>query len=149
MGLVSGDGGGFEGGGGYLSFPLDSGWIDGDEVPEDFAGDEGLLAESWGPFGLQDGLPVRSEPELGVPEVAHSGVAGAGQGFCGRAFGIGGHHRLPDEEGLHVALRQLLQDGLDCRGPLQTGASSGGEEGDDAGFVDGGVERGAELGEVS
>lgn len=137
---VIGDRSSLEDRGGRMSVPAGAGREDGDDIPEVLAGDERGFAEDGGRFGFQGGLPERGELLARVPIVADAAVACAGAGGGVRRSGVGVHDGDPDEEDADVALRELIEHGLNCRGPLQTFHSSGREESDDAGLVSGGVE---------
>lgn len=137
---VVGDRGGFENGRGRISVPAGARREDGDDIPEVLAVDERGFAEDGGRFGFEGGLPERGELLARVPIMADAAVACAGAGGGVGRSSVGIHDGDPDEEDADVALRELIEHGLHCRGPLQTFDSSGGEEGDDAGLVSRGVE---------
>jgi hypothetical protein len=83
-----------------------------------------------------------------VPILAGAGVVEAGENGCGGTLPVGSEHGFPYGEDLDLRAGVALEDLLDRGRPPQTGGSSGGEENDEAGAIEGAIEIGAQGGEV-
>lgn len=75
-----------------------------------------------------------------VPELEDARVGKAGECCSAGRSPVGGEDRLPDDENFDPGITDLVEFGLQCGGPPQTFASSGGEHGDYALFSSGGIE---------
>ena len=98
--------------------------IDGHDVPHRavIRGKLGKRAPRIAPCGC---LYLLRNPQPPVPELSCSGVVKAVQHSSGGSGPICQENGFPYDEHAKLRIRDLFQDFLDCRGPLQTNRSRG------------------------